>query len=57
MIDLKNCKEAIVLHGSHSPFLKEMLSIWATQDIIITLDLKGLVSAVIEAGQQLLWLL
>jgi hypothetical protein len=55
MIDLKHCKEPIVLYSLHFPFLKEMLSIWATQHRIITLDWKGLES--VEAGQLLLWLL
>jgi hypothetical protein len=56
MLDLKHLKEAIMLYGLHSPFVKEMLSNWAMQHGVILQDLKGLVSAVLEVGHQLQWL-
>ena len=57
MLDLKHLKEAIMLYGLHSPFVKEMLSNWAMQHKIIPRVWEELVSAVLEASQQLQWLL
>lgn len=57
MLALKHVKEAMVLYGLHSPFVKEMLNNWATQHGVIPQDWKGLVSAVLKAGQWLQWLL
>ena len=56
MLDLKHFKEAVILYGLHSPFVKEMLNDLATQHSFIPQDGKGLVSPVVEAGQQLPWL-
>jgi hypothetical protein len=57
MSNLNHFKEAIVSYGLHSSFVKEMLNNWATQHRVIPQDWKGLVSAVLEAGQQLQCLL
>jgi hypothetical protein len=57
MLDLKHFKGAFVLCGSNSPFVKEMLSNWAMQHKIIPRVWEELVSAVLEASQQLQWLL
>ena len=38
MFDLKTIKEAIVLYGMHSPFVKQMLKSWAPQKRIIPKD-------------------
>lgn len=55
--DLKHFKEAVVLHGLHSFFVKEMLNNWAVQHRVIPQGWKWVVSAVLEASQQLRWLL
>ena len=57
MLDLKHLKESLVLYSLHSPFVKEMLNTLTTKNRVIPQDWKGLVSAVLEAGQQLQWLL
>ena len=57
MSNLNHFKEAIVSYGLHSSFVKEMLNNWATQHRVIPQDWKGLVLAVLEAGQQLQCLL
>ena len=46
----------LILYSLPSPFVKQMLSTWAMQNRVIPQDWKGLVSAVLEAGQQLQWL-
>ena len=56
MLDLKHLKESLVLYSLHSPFVKEMLNTLTTKNRVIPQDWKGLVSAVLEAGQQLQWL-
>ena len=53
MLDLKHFKGAFVLCGSNSPFVKEMLSNWATQHRVIPQEWKGLVSVMLETGQRL----
>lgn len=35
MLDLKRFKEGVVLYDMHSPFEKQMLSSWATENRII----------------------
>jgi hypothetical protein len=50
MIDLWCFKEAIFSYEMHLPYVKQILNNWATQNRIITQDLKGLVTAVLEAG-------
>lgn len=57
MLDLKHFKEAIISYGLHSLFVKQMLSTWALQNRDTLQVWKGLVSAVLETGQQLQWLL
>lgn len=54
MLCLKHLKESIV--GLHSFFVKAMLNSWSTQHRAIPQDWKGLVSAILEAAQQLQWL-
>lgn len=56
MLEPKHFKEAIILYDLHSPFVKEMLGNQAMHHRVIPQDLKGLVSVVLEAGQQLQWL-
>jgi hypothetical protein len=56
ILDLKHFKEAMVLHDLHSSFVKEMLNNRAIRHSVIPQDCKGLVSAVLETGQQLQWL-
>lgn len=51
MLELKHFKEAVLLYGLHSSFVKEMLSNWDMQHRVIPKDWKGLVSAVLEASQ------
>lgn len=51
MLDGKHFSESTVLYILYSYFLKDMLNNWATQHRIISQDCKGLVSAVLEAGQ------
>ena len=53
MLDLKLFQEAIEFYSLHSLFLKEMLGNWATHHSVIFQDWKGLVSAQLEAYQQL----
>lgn len=48
-----NFKEAVVVYGLQSPFVKEMLSNWATQHRVIPQEWKGLVSVMLETGQRL----
>ena len=38
MLDLKRFKEGVVWHDMHSPFEKQMLSSWTTQNRIIPQD-------------------
>ena len=40
MQDLKHFKEAMVLNGWHSPFVKEMLTTWPTQNRVIPNSVK-----------------
>jgi hypothetical protein len=51
MADLKHFKEAIVMFSFRSSFVKETLNNWTTQHRVISQDQKGLVTAVLEAGQ------
>jgi hypothetical protein len=52
MLYLKHFKEAIVLYGLHSPFVKVLLSNWPTQNRVIPQEWKKFVSAELEPGQQ-----
>ena len=40
-----------------SPYVRQMLNIWATQSRIILQGWKDLAAAVLEAGSQLQWLI
>lgn len=53
MIGLRYFTEAIVSYGIHPPYVKQILSNWATQNRVIPPTCKGLVTAVLEAGEQL----
>ena len=55
MLDLKHLKEAIMLYGLHSPFVKEILNNWAMQHRVIPQDWMEGVSALLESGLQLQW--
>ena len=47
----------MILYGMHSPYVKQILNNWATQNRIIPKSWKGLVMAVLETGLQLQWLI
>lgn len=53
MLDQKHFKQSMALYGLHSPCIKEMVNNWVTQPRVIPQDWKGLISAVLEAEQQL----
>ena len=55
LLDLKRFKEAIVLNGMHSTFLKQMLNSWSVCYRIISNDWKDLVNGVLETETQLQW--
>lgn len=43
----------IILYGIYSPYVKQTLNSWATQNIIIPQDWKHLVTTILDAGPQL----
>ncbi|KAL6090475.1 hypothetical protein STEG23_033285, partial [Scotinomys teguina] len=53
--DFTNMKEAIVTHGIHSTYVKQMLNSLCTSNRIIPDDWHQLTSAVLEYSQQLQW--
>ena len=55
MFDLKTFKEAIVLYGMLSPFVKQILKSQAPQKRIIPKDQKDLVTEVLGSASQLQW--
>lgn len=55
MKDLKNIKEAIVMYGLHSPFVRELLTSWATVNKVTPKDWAQLASAVLENSCQIQW--
>jgi hypothetical protein len=55
MIGLKNFKEPVASHTVHLPYVKQILSNWATQNKIILQDWKEVVIAVVDADQKLQW--
>jgi hypothetical protein len=50
MLDLRG---AIVEYGMHSPYVKQVLNNWATQNHVISKGWKDLMTAILEAGPQL----
>ena len=55
MLDLKRFKEVIISNGMHSPYVKQMLNLWATWNRIIPQVWRDLFTAVLESGPQLQW--
>ena len=53
ILDLRRFKAAVTSYGINSPYVKQMLNSWATQNRIIPQDWKDLASAILEAGPQL----
>ena len=53
MIDLRWFKEAMISYRTHSPYVKQILNNWATQNRIIPQDWKRLITAILETGPQL----
>lgn len=53
MLDQKQFKKSIIWYGMHSNLVKHMLNNETMKYKLIPQDWKGLVSAVLEAGQQL----
>ena len=53
MLDLRKFKEAVVSCGMHSPYVKQILNSWATQNSIVPQNCKDLVMALLEADFQL----
>ena len=56
MINIRHFKEAIISYEMHSPYVKQILNNWATQNRIIPQDWKGLVEAILKTSSQLQWL-
>lgn len=56
MIHLRRFKEAMVSYRMYMPYWKHILNNWSTLNRVIPRDWKRLVTAVLEAGQQLQWL-
>ena len=52
---LRYFKEAMISYGVHSPYVKQILNNWATQNRIILQDWKEVVIAVVDADQKLQW--
>jgi hypothetical protein len=50
MIDPGYFKEAMLLYAIYSPYVKQILNNWATQNKIIPQDCKRLVRAILEAS-------
>lgn len=55
MLDLSHYKEVGVSYGMYSPYVKQIVRNWDTQNRIIPQDWKGLVTVASEAGPQLQW--
>ena len=55
MSNLKEIKYAIVSYSFHSPFVREMVKIWASRNKATLNAWLQLVSAILEDGHQLLW--
>lgn len=55
MTELKGIKQAMVAYGVHSPYVKELLSTWATANKITPLDWNNLISAVLDQFSQIKW--
>lgn len=53
--NLKEIKQAIVSYDPHSPFVREMVKTWASNNKTTSHDWLQLISAVLEDGPQLLW--
>lgn len=53
MLDLKRFKEAVVWYDMNSPFVKQMLNSWATQNRFILQDWKDLAAAILKFGPHL----
>jgi hypothetical protein len=47
MLDIKRFKEAMVTYSMQSPYVKQILNNWATQNHIILKDWKDLISAIL----------
>lgn len=56
MIDLRHFKEAIISYELHSPYVKHILSNWATQNRISPKDYKGLANNCTTGQIKLQWL-
>ena len=50
ILDLRRVKEATVLYGIHSPFVKQLLNSWSTCHQITPKDWLDMATAVLEAG-------
>lgn len=53
IVDLRRLKEAISLHGIHSPYMKKILKVRATQNKIVPQDWKCITTIIFEADFQL----
>lgn len=56
MPDLKRLKGAVVAYGMPSPYVRQILNLWATQNRVIPQECEGPMAAILEASSQLLWL-
>ena len=55
MTDLKEIKQAIVVYGIHSSFIRKMVKTRASGNKAMPQDWIQLISVVLENGLQLLW--
>jgi hypothetical protein len=53
ILDLRRFKEAIISYVINSPYVKQILNSWATQNRIILPDWKDIATAILETGPQL----
>lgn len=55
MKDMKSIKNAIMTFEVHSPYVKQLLSTWATNNKITPSDWNDLISAVLDHSSQIQW--
>ena len=54
-LDLRRFKEATVLNGTHTPFVKQILNSWSTCNNIIPRNCRDMFKTVLVPGPQLQW--
>jgi hypothetical protein len=57
VLGLRKFKESTTNFGMHSPFIKQILTYWATKNRIIPQDWKDTAKAILEPTSYLQWFL